>query len=126
MGEVNYELLSGKPRLLEMEYRFSDAENPVFAAGRFRAGKIVFVNLAPMVSGFRLVVAPATMVDAGGKDRMEKSVRGWFRPEIAVPEFLAQYSRVGGTHHLAVSYDADVDVVQAFGRMMGWETVLIA
>jgi L-arabinose isomerase len=126
MGEVNFELVSGKPRLLEMEYNWSDAENPVFVAGRFRAGKILLVNLAPMASGFRLVVAPATMVDAGGKDRMERSVRGWFRPEIAVPEFLARYSRAGGTHHLALSYDADAEVVQTFGRMMGWETVLIA
>lgn len=126
MGEVNFELVSGKPRLLEMDYHWSDAENPVFVAGRFRAGRILLVNLAPMASGFRLVMAPATMVDAGGKDRMERSVRGWFKPEIAMPEFLAQYSRLGGTHHLALSYDADVDVVQAFGRMMGWETVLIA
>lgn len=126
MGEVNYTLLSGKPRLIEMHYTWSDADNPVFAAGRFRAGRVLFVNLAPVPSGFRLIVSPAAMVDSRGKDRMEKSVHGWFKPELDMPEFLARYSRAGGTHHLAVCYDADAGVIETFGRLMGWETVSIA
>jgi L-arabinose isomerase len=52
-------------------------------------------------------------------------VRGWFKPGIDVVDFLARYSRAGGGHHLAVCYDADASVVQAFGGMMGWETELI-
>jgi L-arabinose isomerase len=126
MGEVNHLLVAGKPRLYEMEYRWSDAENPVYVAGRFRPGRIVLVNLAPMPSGFRLVVAPAAMLEAGGRDRMERSVRGWFRPEIGLADFLARYSRVGGTHHLAVCYDADLESLRALGGMMGWETEVIA
>jgi L-arabinose isomerase len=126
MGEVNYSLVSGKPKLIEMQYKWSDAENPVFLAGRFRAGRVLFVNLAPVPSGFRLVVAPAAMVEARGKDRMEKSVHGWFKPDLDVPEFLARYSRAGGTHHLAVCYDADLGIVEAFAHLMGWETALIA
>jgi L-arabinose isomerase len=126
MGEVNYLLLAGKPRLYEMEYRWSDTDNPVYVAGRFRPGRVVLVNLAPMPSGFRLAVAPARMVEVSGKDNMERSVRGWLKPDLALEEFLARYSRVGGTHHLAVCYDGDAELVLTFGRMMGWETELIA
>ena len=126
MGELNYRLVAGRPRLHEMEYQWSQADNPVYAAGRFRAGKVLFVNLAPLQSGFRLIVAPATMLDSSGTDRMEKSVRGWFKPEIPMPDFLGRYSTIGGTHHLAVCYDADASVIESFGRMMGWETEVIA
>jgi L-arabinose isomerase len=126
MGEINYLLVSGKPRLYEMDYRWSEADNPVYVAGRFRAGPFLLVNLAPLQSGFRLIVAPATMLDVGGKDRMERSIRGWFKPSVPMPEFLSRYSTLGGTHHLAMCYGADASVIESFGRMMGWETELIA
>ncbi len=69
--------------------------------------------------------SPAEMLEISGPDRMEASVHGWFRPALPLAEFLAAYSRAGGTHHLALTYaDATADL-EAFGRMMGWETVVI-
>jgi L-arabinose isomerase len=56
---------------------------------------------------------------------MERSVRGWFKPPLPLPEFLAAYSRLGGTHHLALSYGAPLEAVTAFGRMLGWDTQAI-
>jgi L-arabinose isomerase len=126
MGEMNPDLVSGKATLHEKEYEFSDTGTPAVLSGRFRKGEILLVDLAPL-SGerFRLICAPAAMLDVEGPDKMEGNVRGWCRPELSLPEFLQQYSRLGGTHHLALVYGADVDTVQTFGSMMGWETCLV-
>jgi L-arabinose isomerase len=44
-------------------------------------------------------------------------------PALPIEDFLADYSRAGGTHHLAISHGLVVETVEAFGKMMGWETV---
>jgi len=126
MGEVNWRLLEGMPQLKEMEYGYSETDNPVIVVGRFRPGKIVLVNLAPIgANSYRLIVSPASMLPVRGTDRMKDSVRGWFKPPLPVADFLAEYSRLGGTHHLAVSYARDTRAIEAFGRLMGWEVAVI-
>ncbi len=76
-------------------------------------------------SNYRLIVAPATMIEVTGKNNMADRVHGWFKPRMPIEGFLAEYSRQGGTHHLAISYGASIRMVEAFGRMMVWETVVI-
>ena len=126
MGEVNWRLLDGAPRLREMAYTFSATDNPALVVGRLRPGEVVLTNLAPMPGdSYRLIVAPATMQPAGDTDRHRDAVRGWFTPALPVAEFLTEYSRKGGTHHLSVSYTGDTRPIETFGRMMGWDVVVI-
>jgi L-arabinose isomerase len=126
MGEVNPRLVEGRPRLREMDYHYSRTGNPAFVVGRLRPGDIVLVNLAPTAAGYRLIVAPARMLGVpGGEDRLEHSVHGWFSPPMPVAEFLAAYSRLGGTHHLAVSYTGDPKPFESFGALMGWDVAVI-
>lgn len=143
MGEGNWRLFEGRGRIEEIEYRYSATGNPVQVHGRFRAGSVVLVNLAPMADNrYRLILAPATMLPVSGPDRMEGSVRGWFRPRLALADFLEAYSRAGGTHHLAACYagagggrsgdgrpgeetGAALAALKSFGRLMGWDTVVI-
>jgi L-arabinose isomerase len=126
MGEMNYRLSADKPQLLEMDYHYSDAENPVFAVGRFRPGNFLLVNLAPLGGNkYRLIIAPAEMLDVPEQDNMAKRVHGWFRPSLPIADFLASYSKYGGTHHLALTYGAPIPLIEAFGQMMDWETVII-
>ena len=123
---MNYRLSADKAKLLEMDYRYGDAENPVFVVGRFRPGDVLLINLAPLGDGaYRLIISPATMLDVPGQDNMEERVRGWFRPSLPIEDFLAQYSTYGGTHHLALTYGASAGLIETFGQMMGWETVVI-
>jgi L-arabinose isomerase len=129
MGEMNWRLIDGKPKLVEMDYSYSEVDNPVFLAGRFKPGEVVLVDLLPLeplVEGsYRLIVAPANMLPVRGKDRMERSVRGWFKPTLPLEEFLACYSELGGTHHLALSYGLGEDTAVSFGEMMGWDVAVI-
>jgi L-arabinose isomerase len=126
MGEVNWRLLEGKPKLREMDYKYSATDNPALVVGRLRPGEVVLTNLAPLPGdAYRLIIAPATMQPVAGQDRHGASVRGWFTPALSVAEFLAEYSRHGGTHHLAVSYTRDTRPIESFGRLMGWDVVVI-
>lgn len=125
MGEVNPRLLVGRPRMREMDYHYSSTDNPALLVGRFKPGDVVLVNLAPTAEGYRLVIAPAVMLDVPGVDRHGEAIRGWFKPRLSVPAFLAEYSRVGGTHHLAVTYARDTRPFEQFGLLMGWEVSVI-
>jgi L-arabinose isomerase len=125
MGEVNPRVLEGKPRLREMQYNYSRTDNPAMIVGRLRAGDVVLVNLAPTASGYRLILARASMLGVPGTDRMMERVRGWFQPHLPVADFLAAYSRHGGTHHLAVTYAEDTKPFEQFGALMGWDVAVI-
>jgi len=126
MGEVNPRLLDGTPQLREMDYKYSRTDNPALVVGRFKPGDIVLTNLAPAGGdGYRLIVSPAAMLPVSGTDRMKEGVRGWFRPALPVPDFLAAYSRLGGTHHLAVTYTRETKPIETFGRLMGWDVAVV-
>jgi L-arabinose isomerase len=126
MGEVNPRLLSGKPRLSEMPFKFTDALPPARVTGCLRGGPAVFVNLAPLPDNrYRLIVTPVLMESVKGRDRSADSVHGWFTPPMRVADFLAQYSRLGGTHHAALVYGDAARAILGFGECMGWETVLL-
>ena len=133
MGEVNWRLLDGRGRMEAMDYQYSATDDPVRVTGRLKPGAIVLVNLAPMADGrYRLILAPATMLPVPNEDRFGASVHGWFRPPKPLSEFLESYSRLGGTHHLAMCYAGGpggaasaLRTLEAFGRLAGWETVTI-
>ena len=126
MGEMNLRLTADTPRLKEMPFPWNDAENPVYAVGRFRAGNAVLVNLAPgPEERYTLIVAPVTMLDVSAPDSMRDSIHGWFRPDMPIANFLAEYSRAGGTHHSALVYGNAADDVVRFGRLMGWDVITL-
>jgi len=106
-----------------MDFPFTDADDPIIAAGRFRGGEFVLVNLAPGPDGsYTLIVAPAEMLHIKGKDNMSQLIHGWFRPQMPIQQFLEEYSRAGGTHHLALVYGDVADDILRFGEVMGWQT----
>ena len=126
MGEMNVNLAAAKPRLIEKPFPWTDADNPAAAVGCFRGGEAVLVNLAPGPGdAYALVVAPVRMLPVKGEDRMADTIHGWFRPPLPVADFLAEYSRVGGTHHSALVYTDAVDEIAGFAEHMGWQAELL-
>jgi L-arabinose isomerase len=121
MGEMNLNLSAEKPVLKETPFPWTDADAPVIAVGRFRGGEAAFVDLAPGPDGsFTLIVAPVQMIDIAGADNMDGSIHGWFEPRMPIADFLAEYSRSGGTHHAALVYGDVAGEIARFGEMMGW------
>ncbi|MFN2352848.1 MAG: hypothetical protein ABR497_12985 [Kiritimatiellia bacterium] len=124
MGEWNIDLAVGRPRLVEYEFVFGRAQNPVRPVGCLQAGAAVLANLAPLANEqFRLILSPGCMEAPRGRDNLADSVHGWFRPRLPLNDFLADYSRRGGTHHSILVYGEQGDLLAWFGAGMGWEVV---
>jgi L-arabinose isomerase len=128
MGEMNINLTAEKPVLVEKEFPYTDAYNPIVAYGRFKAGEVIFVNLAPKADNkYGLILSKGNMLDVTGADNMKNSIHGWFKPTISIENFLTEYSLSGGTHHAAIVYgdDAVCDEIKKFGEIMSWDVVVI-
>ncbi|MBQ6471262.1 MAG: hypothetical protein IJJ33_04710 [Victivallales bacterium] len=123
MGEINVALCADKPLLNEKPYVFSETGNPLVATGCFRPGEAILTDLAPGPEGrFTLITAPVTWLPDDGPSRAFNA--GWFRPAHGtIAEFLAEYSRHGGTHHLTTSYHGDLTVLREWARLMRWDYV---
>lgn len=121
MGEFNYRVCEGKPRLTEKDFPFTNAENPTVAYGTFRPGKAAYVNLAPGGDGkYTLICTEGEVLPVHGKNNMRESVNGWFRPSAPVADYLERFSRVGGTHHSALVYGACTQELSMFAHCMGF------
>ncbi len=123
MGEMNHALCAGKPEMKEINFIFGqDAENPVVAYGCYKSGSAVFANVFRDEAGFCLLCAPVEMV-AETTDNFKGKIRGWFKPEIPVSEFLEKLGYAGVTHHSVMIYDATVEQIEYFGRLLGLKIV---
>ncbi len=126
MGEVNPDILHDRAELIEKDFPYTDIENPVTAAGRFKSGRAHIVNLAPAGKGkYRLLICPGSVPSVKRETRMANTVHGWFKPKLPLNTFLETYSKFGGTHHSVLVYDGDARMFMTFGEFMGWETVAI-
>ena len=127
MGEMNLKLAAAKPRLVEKPFPFTDVGNTAVAYGCFHAGDAVLVNLAPGLDHtYTLIVAPIAMQEVVGEDKQSDSIHGWFKSSLSVADFLAAYSRVGGTHHSALVYGKVAEEIVRWGKLMEWNTILLA
>jgi len=126
MAEVNPGILAGAPLMTYMDFPFTSAKNPAVLYGRYQAGKVVLVNLAPVTdSQFRFILVPGSIKEIEGTDAMEESVHGWFSPDIPIENLLQNYSRSGGTHHLVMMYGDVLEQLIHFGKMMGFEVQIL-
>ena len=123
MGESNYTLSKWKPVMSTVPFNYNSCGDTAAPFVCFRPGQAVFVNVAPSRDGFSLAASEVELLDAGleyGAYRYTN--QGWMKPARPLPEFLKAFSEVGGTHHSALVYGADISEILAFGRMMGFET----
>lgn len=125
MGEVSLDLLDGKPELLKCVFPIEDTNPPLFAAGRLKPGKATLVNLAPGKDSSYTLITATVSVQQVNDIKFKNSIRGWIKPQIKVEDFLAEYSRAGGTHHLAMVYGDKAQALAKFAKLMGWKYLRI-
>jgi L-arabinose isomerase len=94
------------------------------AVGQLKSGKAIFINLAPSRELYTLIVSQVEMVEVKN-DKMTDTISGWFVPSMPIRDFLAEFSRAGGTHHSALVYGRVKDVIADFGKIMGWKVIII-
>ena len=127
MGEVNYRIVNSKPLLSRIGKNYIDSPYYPYAAyARMKGGKGVYVNVAPVGDGFRLIAADAEMKEYDN-DNFPTSMRGWMRTgKMSCAKFLAKLSENAATHHSVYIYGATADEMKFFGKLLGLETVVIA
>jgi L-arabinose isomerase len=129
MGEISTSVAGGKPRVIAKPFFMGGSLDPAVLTCSARPGPAVLVNLAPGPRDtFTLVVAPVEVLPEDGSlaPAMRDTIRMWVRPQGRVAPFLEAYSRAGGTHHGALVLGDTAEALVAFGRLSGWETVLLA
>ncbi len=126
MGEMNLNLSAYRPILSDKPFNYTASGNTVSATGSLKAGSGTFINLAPMDDSYVLTLVPAEMVELGQENGpYRQTVEGWMKPPVPLNDFLKRYSEVGGTHHSAFAYNVPVEELAAFGKIMGFDVVVI-
>jgi L-arabinose isomerase len=126
MGEANPKLFADAPLLVKSDFPYTDAGSTVIAAGCFKSGEAVMVNLSEQPGGhFKLILSNGHMVEPPGTDNMKGSIRGWFEPDMPLTDYLAAFSRNGGTHHSVLVYGDYSKQITQFGEWMDWEVVVL-
>ena len=122
MGEMNLALMDQKPYLAPRKWKFGNGKDIAVATGCLRSGSATLANLAPGADGkFTLIAAQVALT--AQHDANLTDMRGWLTPpgNMPVAEFLEAYSRLGGTHHIVLSYDGDVRLLADLAALMGFE-----
>ena len=122
MGEMNLALMDRKPYLAPRKWKFGSGKDTAAATGCLKSGGALLANLAPGADGkFSLIAAQVALTAQNAPDLTD--MRGWMTPpgNMPVAEFLESYSRLGGTHHLVLSYGGDIRLVSDLAHLMGWE-----
>lgn len=126
LGEVNPDVLSGRPKLVEMRSAFTGAVPTATILGGLRPGAATYVNLSPGPDDeLSLIVAPVEVLEDRTRGTLARRIRGWIRPRLPVPEFLEAYSRAGGTHHAALVLLECAEAMEALATFAGLAFVRI-
>ena len=126
MGEISPSVAGDTPRVIAKPFFSGGSLDPAMLTCAVQPGPAVFVNLAPGPDDtFTLIVVPVDVLaeDDALDPTMRDVVRAWVRPPGAVADFLAAYSRAGGTHHSALVLGDRAEAIAAFGRMSGLEVL---
>lgn len=126
MGESNPNLAQWKPLITDCAFNYNSCGDTTAMYNCFRAGKAVYVNLAPMQDSFNLIVSDVELLNEGlERGAYAHATQGWMKPCKPIRKFLKDFSYAGGTHHSALVYDADIEEIKAFGRMMNFNVIEI-
>ena len=126
MGEYNINVSKGKACMKEKDFPYTPAENPTVLLDTLKPGPVVYVNLAPRANGkYALILTEGEMIDVPRDNNQNYVVNGWFRPNGDLAHFLEDFSNAGGTHHSAIIYNGDIEVIKKFGLYCDFDVIVI-
>jgi L-arabinose isomerase len=124
MAEWNIALAAGRPMLVSLPHSFLPETLPVVAVGGLRPGNVFLANVAPLPDDqCRFIATPGVIIPVKGKNRLAKTIHGWFQPAMPMKEFLRHYSMAGGTHHGVLVCGNTLEQLVASARTLQWDTL---
>lgn len=126
MGEMNYRIADCKPLIARTGTTYVKGVMPYAGYARMKGGKGVYINISRDKDDYKMVIAPAEMLDAKN-DNFPRTMRGWMKPESceSTAEFLEKLSKNGATHHSTFVYGATVEEAEYFASLLSLKTVVI-
>ena len=124
MGEMNYAVADAKPDFLLENFPYSELGKACKAYVCFKKGQAVFGNLYKDADGkYKLLFSDVEMLE--GEEGYDNKIRGWFKPNRPINEFLELLSEYGAIHHSFLVYDVDIKALEFFGKLLNIEVVKI-
>lgn len=126
MGEMNYRIADTKPLIARTGSAYVKGAMPYVGYARMKGGKGVYVNISRDKDDYKMVIAPAQMMDVK-EDNFPHTIRGWMKTEDSsnTMEFLEKLSKNGATHHSTFIYGATVEQIEYFAALLSIKTVVI-
>lgn len=127
MGECNIAMANPRTRvkLVAKPFVFGKCLRPAVPVFQLRPGTVTLASLFVQPGeGLRLVVAPAEVVEAADHVNLRSP---WSRITFgrALEGFLEDYSRAGGTHHLALAYGDRREEFRRWSGLCGVKVVTV-
>lgn len=124
MGEMNYAVADAKPDFMIDAFPYADIGKAAKGYACFKKGQAVFGNLYKDADGkYKLLLSDVMMLD--GESGYENKIRGWFKANRPINEFLELLSEYGAIHHSFLVYDVDIKALEFFGKLLNLEVVKI-
>ena len=124
MGEMNYGVATGKPSFAIEKFNYAPVGKANKAYAGFKKGQAVFGNLYKDSDGkYKLLLSDIEMLD--DEPGYDNKIRGWFKANCHIDEFLEKLSEYGAIHHSFMVYDVDVKALKYFGQLLGLEVFVI-
>ena len=121
MGEMNTSLAAQKPKYSVKQMKYSDIDT-TWLCGTYKSGKATLIDLAPLGGDkFRVIASYVEMKEMECEKYRKTSICGWFAPNKNIGTFLEDYSKLGGTHHLALVYNDMRKSAETFAAVRGFE-----
>lgn len=121
MGEMNTALANEKPTQFLTPMKYSDIDTTKIAA-TYKPGTATLISLVSLAEGkFRVISSVVEMKVPVCPKIKSATIKGWFAPRKTVADFLCDYSKLGGPHHLAIVYGDAAKLAESFAESMGFE-----
>lgn len=121
MGEMNTAVAAEKPKYTVKPMKYSDVD-AMWLCGTYKSGEATLIDLAPMGGDkFRVIASKVDMRVMDCEKYRTNSTCGWFAPQKNIGRFLEDYSKFGGTHHLALIYGDMLKMAETFAAVRGFE-----
>ena len=127
MGESNWRMArKDQPiRLIRKPFPFGDCHPPASLCFALEPGPATLVNLVTGAEGrLKLIASEVNVLDFPAIETFDVP-HYKLTPSKGLAEFLDDYSREGGSHHLAIAFGAVADRVEKLAWMLGLKYVLI-